>query len=166
MVSVPGQADPPPQTVSVTVDPAPMAVSVDVDTTDLATLLTLVGWPADQIDTACAVALAEAGNGDKSGVYADAVGDLNIVDPVWGASIGPFQIRAIRAPLSQYQSFDRWRCAPALLNPFYNCWVALQVYKALGWGAWSTYTQGTYQQYVGKRPKIVTGHSAASSWWK
>ena len=68
MVQVKGTADPAP--VQMLVDPPPMAVDIDLDMTDLRTLLAVVGWPADKIDVAQAVAQAESQGG-----YADAVGE-------------------------------------------------------------------------------------------
>lgn len=172
MVSLPVVVDPVPITQQVTYDPPPQTVSLDLDLTDFATVMRLAGWPETEIDTGCAVAMAEAGK-DKIAtaptVWADAVGDLTLVSPVYGVSMGPFQIRRIRDPLAQFQNFDRWRCGPALFVPFYNCWAALQIKNALGWGAWSTYgTTDTapYKQYLGWRPKLVTGHPSASQWWK
>ena len=157
MPSLTVNVDPPPQ--QVTVDPAPMDVSANVDLNDLVTVLTLVGFP--DLDTAQAVAQAE------SGCYSDAVGDLDITSPKWGPSIGLFQIRSLRSPQTFYGGPDQWRYAWPLRDPIFNAKAAFAISKGgTDWTPWSTFTSGAYKTYLGQKPAIKTGHSAAASWWK
>jgi hypothetical protein len=169
MPDFPVTFDPPPEQVTVTVDPPPETVTYTLDNTDVATVLRFVGWAEADIDIACAIACAEAGADltlTPPTVYADAVGDLTLAGPVWHGSFGFLQVRSLRAPEVQYQSVDRWRVpGPALLDPFYCASAALKLKNAFGFGMWSTYTSGAYQQHMGKRPKLVTGHKDAQKWW-
>jgi hypothetical protein len=158
MVQVKGTADPAP--VQMLVDPPPMAVDIDLDMTDLRTLLAVVGWPADKIDVAQAVAQAESQGG-----YADAVGDITLVDAKWGPSIGLFQIRSLRSPQS-FGGADLWRYAFPLRQPFYNAQAALAITNGGDWSKWATFISGAYKQYLGQSPKIKTGHAQAAEWWR
>ncbi|HEY6020685.1 MAG TPA: hypothetical protein VIY48_12565 [Candidatus Paceibacterota bacterium] len=135
--------------------------TVTVDVNNLKTILRLTGWPEDKIDVAQAVAMAESLG------YYDAVGDLTLTNQVWGPSIGLFQIRSYRYPMTQYQSIDLWRWAYPLRRPFYNCEAALVLSKnGTDWSPWSAYNSGSYKQYLGGDPSIRSGHSQAANWWK
>lgn len=144
--------------------------SIFLDNTDVATVLRFVGWDEPDVDTMCAIACAEAPaklDHHIPTVYADAVGDLELADPIYHGSFGFLQIRAIRSPESQYKSVDRWRVpGPALLNPFYCAWVALQLKNAYGLDIWSKYKDGSYKQHLGMRPALVTGHPQRDAWWR
>jgi hypothetical protein len=156
---VPEQTVPVPAT-NVTIPSRVVTASIEVDPNDLRTMLLLTGWPEAQIDTAQAVAQAESQGG-----YADAVGDITLVDEKWGASIGLFQIRSLRHPLS-FTGADRLRYAYALRNPWYNCGAAWAITNGGDWSKWSTYTSGAYKAYLGQSPKIKTGHAQAAQWWR
>lgn len=160
----------PEQTQTVTFPEQKVTAAITVDMSNLRTLLRLAGWPEDKVDLGQAIATAEAGGKDANGiqfVYSDAVGDLTLTNQVWGPSIGMFQIRAYRYPMTQYQSYDIWRWAYPLTKPFYNAQAALALSKnGTDFSPWSVFTSGSYQQYLGGDPVIRTGHSAAASWWK
>jgi hypothetical protein len=157
-VTVPEQQVPVPPT-TVTVPSRLVTASVDVDPMDLRTLLLMVGWAPDKVDVAQAVAQAE------SSTFSDAVGDITLVDAKWGPSIGLFQIRSLRYPLS-FAGADMLRIAYALRNPWYNASAALAITNGGDWSKWSTFTNGDYRQYLGQSPKVRTGHANASQWWK
>lgn len=160
MVQVQGTADPAPITQTVTVDPAPMSVAVEVDPLNLINVLLLVGFTPAQTDLAQAIAQAE------SGMYADAVGDLTVVDAKWGPSIGLFQVRALRHPGS-FGGSDLYRHAFPLRDPFYNAKAAFEITaKGTDFSKWSTYISGSYKQYLGQNPTIKFGHAQAANWWK
>lgn len=169
MPDFPATFDPPPEQVTVTVDPPPEAATYSLDNTDLATICLFVGWDPADIDTICAIGCAEA-KADLTAtpptIYADAVGDLNLVGPIWHGSMGWPQTRALRDVGTQYQSIDAYRAeGPILLDPIVAAVVALKLKNAYGWGIWSTYTDGSYKQYLGLRPKVITGHPNRSKWW-
>src|SRR4051794_9846207 len=94
------------------------ATTAAVETDDLRTVLTIVGFPADRIDIAQAIAQAE------SQCYEDAVGDLTLATAKYGPSIGLFQVRSLRSPQS-YGGLDLWRYAWPLRNRFFNAAAAL-----------------------------------------
>jgi hypothetical protein len=137
-----------------------VTVTVSVDTTNLKTLLRLVGWPDAQLDLGQAIAQAE------SQCYADAVGDVSLVNEKYGPSIGLFQVRSLRSPQS-FGGLDLYRYAWPLRNPFFNAAAALAITKGgTDFSLWSTYTSGSYKAFLGQDPVIRTGHSAAGNWWK
>lgn len=146
--------------VRTTIDLPPQTVDVEVDLVDGRTLLLMAGFPADKVDVAQAVATAE------SDWFADAVGDITLVSSQWGCSIGLFQIRSLRHPAS-FGGNDLWRYAWPLRQPFFNAQAALAISKGgTDWTPWSAFTSGNYTQHLGKNPRVKTGHTAASSWWK
>lgn len=137
-----------------------VTVPTSLDTDDLTTILALVGFPADKIDTAQAVAQAESQG------YVDAVGDITLVSAKYGPSIGLFQVRSLRHPPS-YGGLDLWRHAWPLRNAWFNASAALALSKAgTDWSAWSTFTSNAYQAFLGQRPVVKTGHKSAADWWR
>src|SRR5581483_6077907 len=97
-------------------------------------------WPAEEQDTAQAVCEAESGG------QACAQGDF-------GRSIGLWQTYTPAHP-----DVDPSRlCAPA-----YNAQQALAIWQSSGWGAWSTYTEGTYRRYLTGSP-IAPGQQSDSA---
>lgn len=146
---------------TVTVPERQVAATVVVDPTNLKTLLRLTGWTEDKVDVAQAIAMAESGG------FTDAVGDLTLTNQVWGPSIGLFQIRSYRYPMTQYQSNDIWRWAWPLRRAYYNCEAAWVLSKqGTDWTPWSVFSSGSYEQYLGGDPVVKTGHAQAANWWK
>lgn len=141
------------------------ATTASIETDDLRTVLTIVGFPADKIDQAQAIAQAESQG------YEDAVGDLSLITAKYGPSIGLFQIRSLRSPPS-YGGLDLWRFAWPLRNRFFNAAAALAQSKGgTDWTSWSTFTKpatgdAPYVQYLGQSPQIKTGHSRQADWWR
>lgn len=89
------------------------------------------GFSGDDLNTACAIALAES-SGNPS-----AVGDLNITP---GGSIGLWQINLKAHP--EYNANE-------LTDPQTNANAAFAVYSAAGgFSPWSTYNSGAYQSYL------------------
>jgi hypothetical protein len=82
------------------------------------------GWPQGDIPTAVAITLPES-NGNASAVQQDEPPPLT----GWG--------------LWQITPGD-----PSLLNPLANARAALGKFDSQGWGAWTTYTNGEYAQYL------------------
>lgn len=144
---------------TVTVPSRVVTAAIDVDPLDLRTVLRLTGWPEALLDVAQAIAQAE------SQAFADAVGDITLVDAKWGASVGLFQIRSLRSPQS-WLGPDLLRYAYPLRNPWYNCSAALAITNGGDWSKWSTFTSGAYKPFLGQSPKIRTGHAQAAQWWR
>ncbi len=95
---------------------------------------------------AVAVALAESG-GD-----AHARGDVGLQNGTWGPSIGLWQIRSVNAQAGTGGQRD----AKANLTPATNARHAYQISgHGSNWQPWSTYTQGTYRQYLDRARKAV-----------
>jgi lysozyme-like protein/replisome organiser protein len=82
------------------------------------------------IDADMAVAIGRC----ESGLRADAIGhNANSIDQ------GIFQINSVHA--AKYAGED-------IFNPDVNIRVAYQIFKASGWGAWTTYHNNCYQSFL------------------
>lgn len=101
------------------------------------------GFPAAQIPTAVAVALAESGGNT------DDQGDVILQTAKWGPSVGLWQIRSLKGEaLSSAAGADRYRDASKLTDPTFNAQAARAIWgEAGGWSPWSTYP-GTYLMYL------------------
>lgn len=116
------------------------------------------GFGGEGLDIALGVSYAESAG------YSDAVGDISLVTPIWGPSIGLFQVRSMRDPLSGSVA-DRYRFAWALRDPDFNARAAFVISKSgTDWSLWSTFTHGTYLARKGVNYTIRTGHENASKW--
>ena len=90
-------------------------------------------WPSSEQATASAVCIAESGGNPSAACYSCA--------GVPETSLGPFQVNILAHP--QYASWD------LLGDPNADAQAAYQIWQSSGWGAWSTYTDGAYKQYLG-----------------
>jgi len=109
---------------------------------DLQTYASTAGFSGDDLNTACAIALAESSGN------ASAVGDLNITP---GGSIGLWQINLKAHP--EYTANE-------LTDPQTNANAAYAVYSSAGgFSPWSTYNSGAYQAYL---PSSTSGTSDTS----
>lgn len=143
------------------------------------------------MDIALGVAWIEGdGNGATKrygvpAVYADAVGDLDLLDkPLdpknptgpkvstkYGPSLSHFQIRALRKPTA-WGLLDRWRVATKLVDaadPMEAARYASAAAYALSkngtdFTPWSAFKSGSYLPHVGKNYQLVTGHPRAGDW--
>ena len=101
-----------------------------LDFGDLQTFATTAGFSGSDADTAAAIALAESSGNPN------AVGDLALTP---GGSVGLWQINLKAHP--EYTNVD-------LTDPQTNANAAYAIFQASGFGAWSTYNSGAYQQYM------------------
>jgi murein DD-endopeptidase MepM/ murein hydrolase activator NlpD len=106
--------------------------------TQLADLLRQAGFPENVIPTMVAIGLAESGG------RADAVGDRAI-----GGSIGIWQIYSKAHP-NLVQKYN-------LTDPLQNAMAAKEVFDSQGLGAWSTYNNGNYRQFLGQNGLVSGG---------
>lgn len=111
----------------------------------IAGVATEAGFPPSALPTAVAVALAESGGGNTNALDNTSNPSApNYHTPGEGDSPefseGLFQINVLAHP--SYASED-------LANPLTNAEAAEQIWAADGWSPWSTYTQGTYENYLG-----------------
>ncbi len=106
---------------------------------ELAALAISVGLTGEKVVTAVAIALAESGG------RSDAMGDTTIQTGTWGPSVGPWQIRSLKAETGKGTARD----AQALLNPQHNA-RAMKEISADGtnWRPWSVYTSGAYRLHL------------------
>jgi len=101
---------------------------------------------------------------DGTAVFADAVGDLDLLSPKYGPSIGPFQVRVLRDP-DAFAEFDRWRRAfPLAHSVHYVARAGLEVWRALGWDAWATFRNNHHASAVGRDTVLLWGHPKAGRW--
>jgi hypothetical protein len=98
--------------------------------------------------------------------YADAVGDLTLIDEKYGPSIGLTQTRALRNPRI-WGTADRWRIASLLLNPQYNAVAAYWISKqGADFTPWTMFRNDKYLPHKGLDFEIKTGHPRAGEWSK
>lgn len=91
--------------------------------------------------TAAAVALAESGG------RSDAIGDVGLEDATWGPSVGPWQIRSLKA---QYGTGGP-RDASRLTDPVFNAHSMASISGAgKSFKPWTTYTSGAYKKQISK----------------
>jgi hypothetical protein len=95
-----------------------------------------------------AIAMAES-RGDS-----DAIGDEKLANNKWDASIGLFQIRSLRNPNDpRFNKADKLRIKDKLFDPVYNAKVAYEISKkGKTWKDWTTFTEGTYKQFMNTNP--------------
>lgn len=100
-------------------------------------------------------------------VYYDAVGDLKLINPTWGPSLGAPQIRVLRDPMSG-NSADRWRVAAKLHDdPVYQAQAAFVISQGgKRFDLWSSYDSGEYKKHLvrGGDYRLVPGHPDAAKW--
>ncbi len=98
--------------------------------------------------------------------YADAVGDLALIDETYGPSIGLTQTRALRNPRI-WGTADRWRVARLLLDPWYNAVAAYWISKGgTDFSPWTMFRNGMWLPHRGLDFEIKTGHPRAGEWSK
>lgn len=116
------------------------------------------GFAGQSLDIALGVSYAESSG------YADAVGDIALVDEKWGPSVGLFQIRSLRDP-NAWGPTDRWRVAEKLRDPEYNAKAAFAISRqGTNFTAWTMYRNETYLQFKGRDYEIRYGHKNADKW--
>lgn len=104
------------------------------------------GIPGNQLATCVAIAKAE------SGFQTHAAGDLGIQTEVWGASIGLWQIRSLKA---DFQT-GRTRDAQKLTDPAFNAAsMAVISKKGTDWRPWTVYTTGAYRKHLAEAEKAI-----------
>lgn len=115
---------------------------------DLADLLSNVGFRGDALRTALAVARGE------SGWRTGAVGDEGLQTDYWGPSIGLFQIRCVKAQTGTGQLRD---CA-ALRDPTFNAKAAYAISQGgRNWQAWTAYTSGAWRKFLADAEGALRG---------
>jgi hypothetical protein len=88
-----------------------------------------------------AIALAESGGNDA------AIGDVGREDATWGPSSGLYQIRTLKADTGRGTD----REISALTNPANQARAAYDMSRGgTDFSAWSVYTGGQYQQFLGQ----------------
>jgi hypothetical protein len=104
---------------------------------ELAKLASDAGFTGDNVNIAAAVALAESGGNPRAynGKGAD-------------RSYGLMQINMIGAMGPDRRKTYGLKSNDDLFDPKTNMRVAYGIYKGSGWKAWTTYTRGTYKQYL------------------
>ncbi len=96
--------------------------------------------------------------------YADAVGDMSLVDEKYGPSIGLTQARALRNPRI-WGTADRWRVARLLRDPWYNAVAAWWISKSgTDFTPWTMFRNGLWLPHKGLDYQIQTGHPDAAHW--
>jgi Lysozyme like domain len=99
---------------------------------EIQTYASNAGFSGDDLNTACAIALAESSGNPN------AVGDLTLA-PTNGPAIGLWQINS--AKHKEYTT-DQLR------DPQTNANEAYAIYSASGFSAWTTYNSGAYAEYL------------------
>jgi len=103
------------------------------------------GFSGDNLNTAIAVALAESSGNPGT------VGDLTVTP---GGSIGLWQINLKAHP--EYT-------ADSLVDPQTNANAAYAVFGTSGWGAWTTYNSGAYNNFLAQAQAATGGTQTANT---
>lgn len=104
---------------------------------EISTYASRAGFSGDDLKIAVAVALAESGGNPQS---------HNITPP--DNSYGLWQINMYGTLGPARRATYGLASNDALFDPATNARVAHGVFKASGWKAWTTYTRGTYKQFL------------------
>lgn len=93
-----------------------------------------------------AVALAETLHMRNGIQYADMdkIGDIELQTTTWGPSYSAYQIRTLKADTGT----GRIRDASRLQDPIFATNSAFQIWRTMGWSAWSTYKSNAYLGYL------------------
>jgi hypothetical protein len=84
--------------------------------------------------------------------------------PVWGPSVGLFQVRTLHNP-QDYGAESVVRDISGLRDPAFQARAAYVISKGgTDWSPWSVYRSGAYRQYLGTDFEIRTGHPEAARW--
>lgn len=113
---------------------------------ELQTLARSNGWPAKDAEVAAAVFMAESLTYVGDRVYANSVkiGDLNLMDDLWGPSVGVPQVRTRKSGTPQHRNYE-WLYG----NVNRQLASALLIFRdAQGWRPWSAHTNGSYQAFM------------------
>jgi Lysozyme like domain len=110
---------------------------------NIAWLAEQAGFQGQDLVTAVAVALAESS------------GETTSVNPKVNSVRGLWQINYAAHPTVAAK-------IDYLFNPVVNAHAAYTVFRGSGWGAWTTYTNGAYEQYV-QRARIAVAKPAKPS---
>lgn len=109
--------------------------------------LLAVGFDSAAAATMTAIALAESGGDDT------ALGDVSLETNVWGPSYGLFQVRSLKGDTGRGTDRDAAWLAQSDANQ------AKAAYDISAHGTdftpWTTYTRGTYQQYLGQAQQAL-----------
>lgn len=96
-----------------------------------------VGWKGSDVNIAVAVALAESGGNPRA---------HNATPP--DNSYGLWQINMLGAMGPDRRKKFGLQSNEDLFQPAVNARAAYGIWKGSGWKAWTTYTRGTYKQYM------------------
>lgn len=104
------------------------------------------GFSGPALVTAVAIAEAESG-----GNYPDP-GDVNLQDSTWGPSIGPWQVRSLKAQLGT----GGLRDALANADPQTDANAAFSISgQGSNFGPWTTFTDGAYRSHLSEAQSAV-----------
>jgi len=130
------------------------------------------GFTGDALDTILGVSYMEADGPactDRFKVcsaYADAVGDLALIDTRYGPSIGLTQVRSLRDPRI-WGTADRWRIARLLLDPWFNAVAAYWISdRGRDFTPWTMFRNGMWEPHRGLDYQVKAGHPRAAEWSK
>lgn len=115
----------------------------------LGNLATLAGSDWDRV-TAVAIALAETGGHPTT----DVEGDIVLETATWGPSVGPWQVRSLKAQ----KGTGGVRDEDALKDPTHNATSAHSIWAdRKSFTPWTTYVSGAYLLYMPRARTAVAG---------
>lgn len=114
-----------------------------------------VGLNSAAATIAVAVALAESGGDDTE------LGDVSLQTSTWGPSVGVWQIRTLKSATGTGGDRD----AQALAGNLQRQALAMKNISGGGsnWTPWTTFTRGTYQQFLGQASSASTGGTVVTT---
>ena len=123
------------------------------------------GFTGEPLAIILGITYMESWDSTRLGGYADAVGDLTLIGPKWGPSLGLAQIRTLRNPYI-WGPLDRWRDAVKLQVLSFQAAASWAISKqGTDFTDWSVFNHGTYLPRKGIDYPIRVGHSQAAHWF-
>jgi len=116
---------------------------------DIYATLVAAGFSKSAAITMTAIALAESA-GDPT-----ARGDLGLQTSTWGPSYGLFQVRTLKAETGKGTDRDINALATSDLRQAQAAYAISG--KGINFGPWSTYTNGSYRQYLDQAKAAAKG---------
>lgn len=111
-------------------------------------------------DPASATIIAAIGMAE-SGLVTDARGDVSLEDNYWGPSVGPLQIRTVKSQTGTGSDRDISRVGN---DPLQNFIAGYDIsHHGSDFSAWTTYSRGTYRQFLGQSSAASSSTSATDA---
>lgn len=129
------------------------------DSIPLSQLVTVYGgFAGADMDIAVQVIMAESGG--RTNAYNNRSCGKNL-DGTTAHAVGLMQICTVNAGVAGF-SKDVKTFTEQMKNPVNNVKAGKAIKDSQGWGAWETYTNGSYRRFKGQNPRVSINHDKNS----